>query len=51
MKDYPIHIDDSASPDIRGVSATLRMWKRKFNIKIAIIDYLQLLSDNTVRQS
>jgi replicative DNA helicase len=47
MKDYPIHIDDSASPDIRGVSATLRMWKRKFNIKIAIIDYLQLLSDNT----
>jgi hypothetical protein len=32
MKDYPIHIDDSASPDIRGVSATLRR-KRKFNIK------------------
>jgi hypothetical protein len=27
------------------------MWKRKFNIKIAIVDYLQLLSDNTVRQS
>ncbi|MCG9792503.1 replicative DNA helicase [Flavobacterium algicola] len=47
MKDFPIHIDDSPSPDIRAVSATLRMWKRKFDIKIAIVDYLQLLSDNT----
>lgn len=47
MKDFPIYIDDTASPDIRMVQATLRMWKRKFNIKIAIIDYLQLLSDTS----
>lgn len=47
MKDYPIYIDDTASPDIRHVQATLRMWKRKFDIKIAIVDYLQLLSDTT----
>lgn len=47
MKGFPIYIDDSASPDIRGVAATLRMWKRKYDIKIAIVDYLQLLSDNT----
>lgn len=47
MKDFPIFIDDAASPDIRHVQATLRMWKRKFDIKIAIVDYLQLLSDTT----
>lgn len=47
MKDFPIYIDDAASPDIRHVQATLRMWKRKFDIKIAIVDYLQLLSDTT----
>lgn len=47
MKGFPIHIDDAASPDIRHVQATLRMWKRKFDIKIAIVDYLQLLSDST----
>lgn len=47
MKDFPIYIDDTASPDIRTVQATLRMWKRKYDIKIAIIDYLQLLSDST----
>jgi replicative DNA helicase len=47
MKGFPIFIDDAASPDIRHVQATLRMWKRKFDIKIAIVDYLQLLSDTT----
>jgi replicative DNA helicase len=47
MKEFPIYIDDAASPDIRHVQATLRMWKRKFDIKIAIVDYLQLLSDTT----
>ena len=47
MKEFPIFIDDAASPDIRHVQATLRMWKRKFDIKIAIVDYLQLLSDTT----
>ena len=45
MRNYPIYIDDTASPDIRNVQATLRMWVRKYGIKIAIIDYLQLLSD------
>jgi replicative DNA helicase len=47
MKEFPIFIDDAASPDIRNVQATLRMWKRKYDIKIAIVDYLQLLSDKT----
>lgn len=47
MKDFPIYIDDAASPDIRAVQATFRMWKRKFDIKIGIVDYLQLLSDNS----
>jgi replicative DNA helicase len=47
MKEYPIFIDDTASPDIRNVQATLRMWKRKYDIKIGIVDYLQLCTDNT----
>ncbi|WP_119792066.1 replicative DNA helicase [Flavobacterium anhuiense] len=49
MKNFPIYIDDTPSPDIRNVQATIRMWKRKHSIKIAIVDYLQLLSDNTIK--
>lgn len=47
MKAYPIYIDDMPSPDIRHVQATARMWKRKYDIKILIVDYLQLLGDAT----
>lgn len=47
MKKYPVFIDDVPSPDIRHVQATARMWKRKHNIKILIIDYLQLVGDAT----
>ena len=47
MRNYPIHIDDKPSPDIRHVQATARMWKRKYGIKILIVDYLQLLTDTT----
>ena len=47
MKGFPIYIDDTAGPDIRTVQAVLRMWKRKHDIRIAIIDYLQLLGDSS----
>lgn len=45
MKDYPIYIDDSAASDIRDVISTARTWKRKHNIKILVVDYLQLMGD------
>lgn len=47
MNKYPIYIDDAGCPDIRHVQATIRMWVRKYGIKIAIVDYLQLLSDSS----
>ncbi|RZJ33741.1 MAG: replicative DNA helicase [Flavobacterium sp.] len=48
MKDYPIYIDDDGSAsDIRDIITTFRMWKRKFGIKLGIVDYLQLSGDKT----
>ncbi|WP_298220856.1 replicative DNA helicase [Flavobacterium sp.] len=47
MKEFPIYIDDSPSPDIRNVIATARLWKRKYKIKYLVVDYLQLLCDAT----
>lgn len=49
MKGFTIDIDDTPSPDIRHVQATFRMWKRKHGMKIGFVDYLQLLSDVSVR--
>ncbi|MCO6149081.1 replicative DNA helicase [Flavobacterium sp. NRK1] len=47
MKNYPILIDDSASSDVRDIIATARSWKRKEDIKLLIIDYLQLAGDSS----
>lgn len=47
MRKYPIFIDDTPSPDIRSVQATLRSWKRSHGITIAFVDYLQLVGDAT----
>ena len=43
MDNYPAYYDDK-STDVYDVIAKLRKWKRKNNIKLAIIDYLQLMS-------
>lgn len=47
MRNYPIHIDDTPSPDIRHVIATARQWKRQHNIGLLIVDYIQLCADAT----
>jgi replicative DNA helicase len=45
MKDYPLYIDDSGKTDITDVIITAKLWKRKYNIKLLIIDYIQLMED------
>ncbi len=45
MGQYPIHIDDTAGIDIRSLMSKARIWKRKHDIKLLIVDYLQLLTD------
>lgn len=54
MENYPAYFDDT-SIDVYDVVSKLRLWKRKFGIKMAIIDYLQLMSckslgKNTIRE-
>lgn len=49
MENYPIYIDDKASPDISHVMNVARAWKRKHNIGILVVDYLQLLRDSSVK--
>jgi len=54
METYPAYFDDT-SIDVYDVVSKLRLWKRKFGIKMAIIDYLQLMSckslgKNTIRE-
>ena len=47
MKKYNIFINDTASMDIRDVLAQIRIWKKRNNIEIVFIDYLQLIKDRT----
>jgi replicative DNA helicase len=51
MKDYPLYIDDSGNADITDVIITAKLWKRKFDIKLLIIDYIQLMGDRTMKGS
>lgn len=43
MEKYPAYFDDQSS-DLYDVIAKIRFWHRKFGIRMAIIDYLQLMS-------
>lgn len=51
MNLYPLHVDDSASSDIADVIIRAKAWKRSQGIKVLIVDYLQLMSDRTVRST
>lgn len=44
---YPIYMKDSGVNDISDIIVEARSWKRKYNIKLLVIDYLQLVSDKT----
>lgn len=51
MEKYPVYIDDSAKSDVIDVVSQARLWKRMFGIKVLIIDYLQLMTDRTKKNS
>jgi len=51
MKDYPLYIDDSGQTDINDIIITAKLWKRKHNIKVLIIDYIQLMNDRSIKGS
>lgn len=42
MKSLPIYIDERPSLTIGEIKRKARLWKRKFDIKVLIVDYVQL---------
>lgn len=49
MNLYPFFVDDSGKTDVTDVVITARLWVRKHNIKLLIIDYIQLMTDRSVK--
>lgn len=47
MEKYPVYFNDTPALDIREIKSTARLWKRKYDIQILIVDYLQLIKDGT----
>ncbi|MDM1057887.1 replicative DNA helicase [Myroides odoratimimus] len=47
IEKYPIYMKDSGVNDISDIIVEARGWKRKYGIKLLVIDYLQLVSDKT----
>lgn len=47
MQNLPVYFNDTPALDIRDIKATARLWKRKHDIQILIVDYLQLIKDST----
>lgn len=47
MVNYPVYFNDTPALDIRSIKSTARIWHRKHNIKMLIVDYLQLIKDST----
>lgn len=47
MRKYPIFIDDTPSLDIRDLISKARIWKRKHDVQLIIVDYIQLVTDKT----
>lgn len=51
MSKYPFYVDDSAKSDVVDIVAQARLWKRKFGIELLIVDYLQLMTDRTKKNT
>jgi replicative DNA helicase len=49
MNEYPFYIDDSGKTDINDVVIKAKLWVRKYDIKLLIIDYIQLMTDRSVK--
>lgn len=46
LLDFPLYIDDSPNLNIRDLRSKATIMKRKYDIKLLCIDYLQLMSGN-----
>ena len=49
MNEYPFYIDDSGKTDINDIVIKAKLWVRKYDIKLLIIDYIQLMNDRSVK--
>lgn len=47
MSKYPFYVDDSAKSDLTDIVVQARLWKRVYDIKLLVIDYLQLMGDKS----
>lgn len=44
---YPIYVDDGTCSDISDIILKARSWKKKYNLKLLVVDYLQLVGDSS----
>lgn len=44
VRNWPFQINDEAGLNIRKLRSKALMWKKKFGIKLLVVDYLQLMS-------
>jgi replicative DNA helicase len=49
MNDYQLLIDDASDTDINIIVLKARYWKRVFDIKLLVIDYLQLMTNSAIK--
>lgn len=49
LASLPIHFYDDANRDVNDLSAKLLYWKQKYGIGLVVIDYVQLMTDRTVK--
>ncbi|MHC0441591.1 replicative DNA helicase [Flavobacterium sp. 3-210] len=49
IKNYPFYADDSGKTDISDIVIQAKTWKRKYGIKLLVIDYLQLMTDRSIK--
>lgn len=49
MNKYPFYVDDSGKTDVTDIVITAKLWKRKYDIGVLVIDYIQLITDRSVK--
>lgn len=49
MNKYPFYIDDSGKSDITDIVIKAKLWKRKYDIQLLVVDYLQLITDKSAK--
>jgi replicative DNA helicase len=49
MAQYPILIDDTGNSELTDLVILAKFWKRKYDIGVLIIDYIQLMEDKSFK--